>query len=186
MRFFPRTKSRIRQGPSVLVIIRQVVKVVISTIVKMRQVLSALGCHRSMKLSILFRHLKETKTTQVAFVLAIVGFHFFLFFSEDILALIFKFQDLLFLLYALVLLYVLFQQCETKIRHRLRYRPKVQVSEPKFYLPKPKLFFVKFYSFFPTSWGKTSFYKLENKPNPSKKFKSIQCLEKNLVLGALL
>ena len=30
------------------------------------------------------------------------------------------------------------------------------------------IFFFKYYSFFPTSWGNTSFYKLENKPSPSK------------------
>ena len=51
-------------------------------------------------------------------------------------------------------------------------RPKFGIghgigSEPIFF-PRPKLFFFKFYSFFPTSWGSTSFYKLENKPSPSK------------------
>ena len=47
-------------------------------------------------------------------------------------------------------------------------------------------FFFKFYSFFSNSWRNTSFYKLENKPSPSKIIQSISCFEENLILGTLL
>ena len=54
-------------------------------------------------------------------------------------------------------------------------RGLISVSEPNFFFfLKPKLFFsifilkVQFFFIFPTSWGDTSFYKLENKPRSSK------------------
>ena len=38
----------------------------------------------------------------------------------------------------------------------------------EFFFAETETFFFKFYSLFPTSWGNTSFSKLENKPSPSK------------------
>ena len=43
----------------------------------------------------------------------------------------------------------------------------VSVSEPKLFFSKPNFFF-QILLIFSTSWGNTSFYKLENKPSPSK------------------
>ena len=37
-----------------------------------------------------------------------------------------------------------------------------------FVVAETETLFFKFYSFFPTSWGNTCFYKLENKPGSSK------------------
>ena len=42
----------------------------------------------------------------------------------------------------------------------------VSVSEPNFFFSETETF--KFFSFFPTSWDSTSFYKLGNKPRSSK------------------
>ena len=49
-----------------------------------------------------------------------------------------------------------------------RIQSPIWVLKLNFFFPKPKLFFFRFYSFFPNSWWNTSFYKLENKPSPSK------------------
>ena len=77
-------------------------------------------------------------------------------------------------------------QCETEIRYRLGYWPKVSVSEPIFFFRKPKLFSSNFTHVFPNSWGNTSFYKLENKPRPSKIILKYLKFGRKLVLGALM
>ena len=44
----------------------------------------------------------------------------------------------------------------------------VSVSESKYFFPNRKLFFFKFFSFFPTSLGNISFFKLQSKPKSEK------------------